>query len=348
MSVVGVVLCLCVPWYNSVHRYCYLKRQECTCISVCCAGADAAGTKARPSMTEQARSSAALEVQRVWRGVRDRRIFSDLFFDAAEAALATTCSDSLLDSESNIGSATKRSSFTPSLEEAHEEASYKYDHHMSAASTAVSTSRLDQGGVSVPSSPMETAASTPQAKAMTRWASAAGLQELNPAASAPADVEGNVAPGAAVATGSARAAAATGISHRRTLSESLHRRAESVGARRSLHQRCPSEGLTAPGRGGNGSANDGTVDGASGLEFTEEMAENMSLEALRELSGVLTRIIGTRNKELVTLLERRDELRHERDFRQATVTALVAQVDRSQFVREEAKRKAAATSGGVR
>ena len=75
-------------------------------------------------------------------------------------------------------------------------------------------------------------------------------------------------------------------------------------------------------------------------EFSEELAESMSLDALRELAGVLTRIISTRNKELVNLQLRRDELRHERDFRQATVTALVTQVDKSVFVKEEKRRKA--------
>ena len=71
----------------------------------------------------------------------------------------------------------------------------------------------------------------------------------------------------------------------------------------------------------------------------------MGLEALRELANVLSNIIGTRNRELIGLLERRDELEHERDSRQATVSALVTQVHRSQGLRQqgaEARRKAAA------
>ena len=80
--------------------------------------------------------------------------------------------------------------------------------------------------------------------------------------------------------------------------------------------------------------------GGDALEFTEEMAESMSTEALKELVAVLTRIIGTRNRELVALLERRDELQHARDYRQATVARLVSQVDRSQYTKQ--KRRGAA------
>ena len=80
-------------------------------------------------------------------------------------------------------------------------------------------------------------------------------------------------------------------------------------------------------------------EGTSDLEFSANMAESMSLDALKELAAVLTRTIATRNKELISLQLRRDELRHEREYRQATVAALVAQVDRSQFVKEE-RRKA--------
>ena len=81
----------------------------------------------------------------------------------------------------------------------------------------------------------------------------------------------------------------------------------------------------------------------SDLEFTEETAERMSLDGLRELASVLTRVIVTRNKELMTLQLRRDELRHERDARQAIVSSLVAQVDRSQYVKEERKKSRRST-----
>ena len=49
---------------------------------------------------------------------------------------------------------------------------------------------------------------------------------------------------------------------------------------------------------------------------------------------MLTRIIATRNNELVTLLERRDELEHERDYRGRMVAQLVTQVDKSRSVRK--------------
>jgi hypothetical protein len=58
----------------------------------------------------------------------------------------------------------------------------------------------------------------------------------------------------------------------------------------------------------------------------------MSVEQVRELASILSRIIDTRNKELVALLEKQDELRQQRDASQATVQALVAQVDKSRFV----------------
>ena len=75
------------------------------------------------------------------------------------------------------------------------------------------------------------------------------------------------------------------------------------------------------------------------LEFSEQMAESMTLDQLKDLSRVLMRIIQKRNEELVSLQLRRDELTHERDFRRATVDALIRQVDKSQYVKEEKKRE---------
>ena len=90
--------------------------------------------------------------------------------------------------------------------------------------------------------------------------------------------------------------------------------------------------------GGAPSAEADADDDGAALGFTEEMAESMSAEALKELVAVLTRIIGTRNRELVALLHRRDELQHARDYRQATVTNLVSQVDKSQYTKQKARR----------
>ena len=56
---------------------------------------------------------------------------------------------------------------------------------------------------------------------------------------------------------------------------------------------------------------------------------------------MLRRVIASRNEELIALQIKRDELRQERDCRGATVSALIAQVDRSQYVKEERKREAA-------
>ena len=51
---------------------------------------------------------------------------------------------------------------------------------------------------------------------------------------------------------------------------------------------------------------------ADALEFTEAMAGEMTLDALKELSQVLQRLIHERNAALIDLLQHRDELLHER------------------------------------
>ncbi|KAL1518891.1 hypothetical protein AB1Y20_003166 [Prymnesium parvum] len=81
-------------------------------------------------------------------------------------------------------------------------------------------------------------------------------------------------------------------------------------------------------------------------EVNEEVVANMMLPELHELVNVLTRIIVTRNKELVSLLERRDELEHERDFRGKMVEQLVTQVDKSRSVRKPSGAKTAKPSFG--
>ena len=145
-----------------------------------------------------------------------------------------------------------------------------------------------------------------------RWASSAGLEELTPHLPGEEEQPGTM-----------------GGAHRRAASRTLHRRGASHGGS-GIHT------ATALAAKAAESAEDSN---APGLEFTAETASTMSLEALRELASVLTHIIGTRNRELISLVERHDELEHERDYRQATVAALVAQVDKSKW-REEARRKA--------
>lgn len=79
------------------------------------------------------------------------------------------------------------------------------------------------------------------------------------------------------------------------------------------------------GAGGDGAARDE----ANALEFTAAMAEEMSFSNLKELAAVLSRIIASRNRYLVTLLEKRDELEHERLYRETLVQQLLTQVNRS-------------------
>ena len=96
-------------------------------------------------------------------------------------------------------------------------------------------------------------------------------------------------------------------------------------------------GLTPASIARMGSLGDGMGSaGASAgedLRFTEELAADMSVEALRELAAVLGRLSAARNKLLVTQLEKRDELLHEREHRQTLVEQLLLQVDRSRSLR---------------
>jgi len=294
----------------------------------------------------------------VWRGVRARRAFSDLFFEAVEAEL---CGGSASSPSGAAGSPrdpsrleTERGAGQPSLEEAHEEAQYKYNHHITnetAPALAIVGHRKTISGI-----PGRGPAGGDNRPALSKYASAAAVLP-SPTGRSPASASrwgsasdcncsstgaSDAAEGRIIQTDCGEADCRGAVSHR-----SVHRRAVSGGARPpdgrgSVHQRHASEGGCKIFTAASVAADEAEDDGRTGLEFTAEMAESMSAEALRELSAVLSRIIATRNNELVALLERRDELSHERDFRQATVTALVAQVDRSQFVRHkeaEAKRR---------
>ena len=76
------------------------------------------------------------------------------------------------------------------------------------------------------------------------------------------------------------------------------------------------------------------------LQFTEELAADLGVEALRELASVLGRLSASRNKLLASLVERRGELMHEREQRQTMVEQLLIQVDRSRSLRSKSKKPA--------
>ena len=90
----------------------------------------------------------------------------------------------------------------------------------------------------------------------------------------------------------------------------------------------------SPARGGSvGAVTAASPSDADALEFTEAMAGEMTLDALKELSQVLQRLIHERNAALIDLLQHRDELLHERAYRQSLVEQLLQQVDRSRGLR---------------
>jgi hypothetical protein len=95
---------------------------------------------------------------------------------------------------------------------------------------------------------------------------------------------------------------------------------------------------------------DGDGDASAGaLQFTSEMAEGMSHRELRELMGVLTRLTVNRNNVLVELLQKRDELLHERECREQLLQQLLAQVDSSRGLREKSgPRRGASSAAAVR
>jgi len=227
----------------------------------------------------------------------------------------------------------------PSLEEAHEEALYKYNHHMTnqiAPSLATGTRHrrtisgqpTRAGALAKPMLCNDLSAAAPQASPSTR-----SHPHRNACSKGYGDGWAAVSAGGSIA-------AATADGNTRELA--MHLGMTSSGgmdARANMHKRYPSDGMHRIHTAASVAADESIDSSATGLEFTAEIAAGMSLQALRELSVVLSHIISTRNKELVTLLERRDELTHERGFRQATVTALVAQVGKSQYVRDAGKKK---------
>ena len=307
-----------------------------------------ASTPGSTSRWGQAVSKTAQEavlVQRTWRGVLARRHFSDRFFEALEAslgqeAMAVPSLAFALDDYDYDASGPKtpvRDRTSLSLEEAQEEAAYNpaascFMHVPSKQGCASGTKQITHRR-SISGTPGGSCASTPVAPdGPSRWASSAAL------GASPA-----IGMGSAVLVADAAGAAVAANARRGT---ALHFRSPSIGAAApsaacaiggpaaASHRRVGSEGGQAAA-----SAPAGVDDADADLEFTEQMADSMSLDGLEQLAKVLTGIIATRNKELVALQLRRDELTHERDFRRSTVTALVAQVDRSQFVKEERKKE---------
>jgi hypothetical protein len=295
----------------------------------------------------------ALRIQRIYRGVRARRLFSDLFYNAVEASLGPDVVPlpSPVDYGEEVQRTRQRSS--PSLEEAQREAAYNPSanclahvalspSYMRRQRNAIADS-VDSGagactcaayGCSSPyasGAPAATTASSRHLRTPSRGS--AVLTGADAIVRAPAHHSRTSSSGGAPTPAAAPASALpTHAQH------PAHQPAHHKAQPRRLQGEHASATGGAPSSLGGGDDPAGAP--SSDLEFTSEMADSMSLEALRELAAVLTRVIGTRNKELVALQERRDELRHEREFRQATVNALISQVDRSQFVREERKKSA--------
>ena len=271
----------------------------------------------------------AVLVQKTWRGVLARRHFSDVFFTALEASLEGDRLSSSVptfddDDEPLTPKGSRRREFAPSLEEAQREASYNpapsgFAHVGGKPTRRASVATTNAGGTDSPAS----------IRGAPRWASSAALLK-SPTIGASSDEQ---QPTSATKTRrpSVATAALAAVAVRRP-SVAVASTSDAAGA--AGHRRAESNG------GAPAAADDDVNDGD--LEFNAATAENMSLDALRDLAKMLKRVIETRNKELIELQLRRDELRHERDFRKATVTALVAQVDRSQFVKEERKKEAKA------
>ena len=105
------------------------------------------------------------------------------------------------------------------------------------------------------------------------------------------------------------------------------------------HSRAGSSGAVPSAllRGDSGNTSESArtdAEDAEDLQFSDELASTMSNEALRDLASVLGRVSATRNKALMSLVEKRDELRHERSQRQMLVEQLLMQVDRSRSLRK--------------
>ena len=105
------------------------------------------------------------------------------------------------------------------------------------------------------------------------------------------------------------------------------------------HSRAGSGGAvpSARLRGDSGNTSESArtdAEDAEDLQFSDELASTMSTEALRDLASLLGRLSATRTKVLTSLVEKRDELRHERSQRETLVEQLLMQVDRSRSLRK--------------
>ena len=241
---------------------------------------------------DPARVSAALAVQRVWRGLCARRHFTELLLSSLQEQLQQEdlSSERLeLPEENAPAPASPRAvprAKTPSLEEARE-----------LASEAVSIGQFHH-----PGSPH------PEAGLPLLTAQASGeLIQPSPSRNAPPSPFLHAAPSPkGVGPGA----------------EARHARSGSGGAvTPALSRRNTSDSDSAP-------------TGGEDLQFTEELAANMSNDALRDLASVLGRLSATRNKVLLQLAEKRAELLHEKEQRQTLVEQLLQQVDKSRGVRK--------------
>lgn len=250
-------------------------------------------------------AASALTVQRVWRGVRARRQFTDLLFATLnELKRDELGGTGLLRSPASLRRGSKSSeegyaaattvstaaasqrppavvrAGTPSLEEALEEATTSHFHHPGSPRTGPVSLRAISSESSVDSDVWEpTARFGAEASPVTKVSASAGAASSTPAA----------------------------LAHLGRL-------------------------------GALGSNPEGVPTAAEDLQFTEELAADMGVEALRELASVLGRLSASRNKLLGSLVERRDELLHEREQRQTMVEQLLMQVDRSRSLRSKSKK----------
>ena len=237
----------------------------------------------------------AIVVQRVWRGVRARRRFTELLFATLQEQLREELVSELpapLDEgapAAALVAPSRRRAQTPSLEEAQEEASISQFFHPNGGAHDPQFG-FDPSPPPLLRTPGSSDRMLQPAVPTERYASATGAQSPQRGASASANGGG-------------------------------HSRAGSGGA-------VPSALM----RGESGCTSD--AEDAEGLQLSDELASTMSTEALRDLASVLGRLSATRTKVLTSLVERRDELRHERAQRQTLVEQLLMQVDRSRRLRK--------------
>ena len=150
-----------------------------------------------PRGGQHRRDEAACLAQRVWRGVRARRTFSELFFASVEASLSGSSVPINMfiagDEEASEEAPSSRcceeadttGAVTTSLQEAQTEASYKYNHHILSSAAGSSEPPIGSGPTPSREPPPSVSrwvsvagvAATPPPM---RWASSAGLDHSFP------------------------------------------------------------------------------------------------------------------------------------------------------------------------